>query len=152
MMKKVVCVSLTLLMVFALSTTPVFAVGAKEAGASLLLPTTGQAMNNQLGSKKTKLMAGVEVAAITTVAILGIVVGGPVIWAGLGPLIANHVWSSADAYKNAKSKTDPLIQQQMLDAQRTLELSRQRRFEREEAARSGIRERIARAGEQAARS
>lgn len=123
------------------------AVGAKEFTSSLLLPTTGQAMNGQVGSTKTKIMAGIEVAAITTTAILGGVVGGPIIWAGLGPLLANHAWSAADAYKGAQYKRDPLVQQQMYDAQRTLELSRQRRFEREEAGRSDIRDRIVNAGE-----
>jgi len=150
-MKKTLAIGLAVLMLFSVTTSPAFAVGAKEAGASLLLPTTGQAMNNQIASTKTKVMAGVEIAAITTIAILGGVVGGPVIWAGLGPLLANHLWSAADAYKGAQHKTDPAIQQQMMDAQRTLELSRQRRFEREEAARSDIRDRIRQAGELAAK-
>lgn len=120
------------------------ATGAKEFGASLLLPTTGQAMNNQLGSTKTKIMGGIEVAAITTTIVLGFIVGGPVVWCGVGPLIANHVWSAADAYVSAQNKTDPYVQQQMLSAQRTLDVSRQNRFARE----SDIREKILRAGEE----
>lgn len=147
MKSKLLAVCVVFLMVFALASPLGFAIGAKEAGASLLLPPTGQAMNNDLGSTKTKIMAGVEVAAITTVAILGGVVGGGVIWAGLGPLIANHVWSAVDAYRGAQYKQDPAIQQQILEAQRTLELSRQRRFEREQASRSDIRERIRQAGD-----
>ena len=135
-------------MIFAFSTPSVFAVGAKEAGASLLLPTTGQAMNGQIGATKTKIMAGVEVALITTVAILGGAVGGGVVWAALGPLMANHAWSAIDAYKGAQNKVDPYVQQQMTSAQRTLDLSRQRRFEREQSARLSLRERIERAGEQ----
>ena len=147
MKHKALSLMLVFLMVFAFTIPSAFAIGAKEAGASLLLPTTGQAMNNEFGTTKSKVMAGVEVAAITTVAILGGVVGGGVIWAGLGPLIANHLWSSADAYKGAQRKQDPMVQQQMLEAQRMLEVSRQRRFEREQTGRSDIRERIRQAGE-----
>ncbi len=146
-MKKMLILGVTLLTLFAVAAPPAVAVGGKEAAASFFLPTTGQAMNGQISNTKTKIMAGVEFAAITTVAILGGVVGGPVIWAGVGPLIANHLWSAADAYKGAQYKTDPAIKQQMLDAQRTLDLSRQRRFEREQAARSDIRERVRQAGE-----
>jgi len=145
---KAVCLVMALLMLCAMQ-TPAFAVGAKQAGASLLLPTTGQAMNGQLGNTKTKIMAGLEVGLITTVAILGGVVGGGVIWAALGPLIANHVWSATDAYVTAQKRNDPVIQAQMLEAQRTLELSRQRRFSREEEVRSDIRNRVLQAGEQA---
>ena len=94
-------------------------------------------------------MAGIEVASVTTLAILGGVVGGPVIWAAAGPLIANHLWSSVDAYRGAQNRIHPLVQQQMLDAQGTLEFSRQRRFEREQAVRSDIRDRILMAGETA---
>lgn len=148
MNQRIISLALAFLTAFAFSTPQVFATGAKEAGASLFVPTTGQAMNNQLGNTKTKVMAGVEVAAITTVAILGGLVGGGVVWAGLGPLIANHLWSAADAYKGAQGKQDPLVQQQMMEAQRTLELSRQRRFEREQSSRSDIRDRILQAGEQ----
>jgi len=150
MKRKVLSVALAILMLFAFQAPSVFAVGAKEAGASLLLPTTGQAMNGQLGSTKTKLMAGLEVGLITTVAILGGVVGGGVVWAGLGPLIANHIWSATDAYRNSQHKADPKYQQgQMIEAQRALEMSRQRRFDREQVARSDIRERVIRAGESA---
>ncbi len=135
--------------IFCAAMPSVYATGMKEATSSLLLPTTGQAMNNQMGSTKTKIMAGVEVASITTVALLGTLVGGGVVWAGLGPMLANHLWSATDAYKNAQYKNDPLVQQQMMDAQRTLDLSRQRRFDREESYRSDIRDRVLRAGEQA---
>jgi len=127
---------------------PAFAMGAKEASASFFLPTTGQAMNGQLGSAKTKIMGGIEVAGLTTLAILGGVVGGPVIWAGLGPIIGNHLWSAADAYHGAQNKVNPMVQQQMMEAQRTLDFSRQRRFEREQVERSNVRDRIRMAGEQ----
>jgi len=149
MKSKTMCVVVAVLMLFAMQTPAAFAVGAKEAGASLLLPTTGQAMNGQLGSPKTKIMAGLEVGLITGTAILGGVVGGPVVWATLGPLIANHIWSAADAYKSAQDRRDPMMQTQMLDAQRTLELSRQRRYEREEMAQSSLRDRVQQAGEMA---
>lgn len=123
--------------------------GIKQAASSLALPTTGQAMNGQLGTTKTKIMAGVEVAAIATVAILGVASGGGVVWAGLGPLIANHLWSATDAYKNSDQATDPLVQQQMAEAQRTIDISRQPRIDGVDTS-SNIRRRIQIAGEQAA--
>ena len=142
MNKKLLSIAIIFLMFFAFSMPSVFATGIKEGASSLLLPTTGQAMNDQLGNTKTKFMAGVEVAAVTTVAVLGTAVGGPVVWVGLGPLLANHLWSATDAYKNAKYKKDPVIQDQMTEGQRMLELSRQRRFEREQTYRSDVRSRL----------
>ena len=53
-----------------LSSPSAFAVGGKEFGASLLIPTTGQAMNGEFRATKTKIMAGIEVAAITTTVLL----------------------------------------------------------------------------------
>lgn len=124
-----------------------FAEGGKEFMSSLLLPTTGQAMNGELGAKKTKIMAGVEVAAITAITVLGIATGGGAVLFGAAPLAANHLWSATDAYRSARTKQDPMAQEDMLDAQRDLEISRQRRFEREQNYRSSIRERIQRASE-----
>ena len=149
MKSKLLSTTMAVVMLLAVQMPSAYAIGAREAGASLLLPTTGQAMNGEIGSTKTKIMAAVEIGLITTVAILGGVVGGGVIWAGLGPLIANHAWSAADAYKGAQNKQDPALQAQMLEAQRALELSRQRRFSREQTAQSDIRNRIQAAGEQA---
>ena len=125
-----------------------YAEGGKEAFSSLLLPTTGQAMNGELGANKTKIMAGVEVASITAITILGIATGGAAVLFGAAPLAANHLWSATDAYKSARRQgtADP---QDMADAQRDLDLSRQRRFEREQSYRSSIRERIQRASEMA---
>jgi hypothetical protein len=143
-MKKTLSCLLAFLMIFAFISAPAFAAGAKEFGASLLLPTTGQAMNGQIGSTKTKIMAGIEVASITTIVLLGTLVGGGVVWAGLGPLIANHAWSATDAYRSAQNNNDPYIQQQLTSAQRNLDVSRQSRFDRE----SDIRQRILKAGEQ----
>ncbi len=143
MTQKALSCFMVFLMIFAFM-TPAFAEGAKEFGASLLLPTTGQAMNGEISATKTKIMAGIEVASITTVALLGTLVGGGVVWAGLGPLIANHAWSALDAYRGAQqNKTDPYIQQQLSEAQRSLDLSRQRRFDRE----MSIREKVLKAGE-----
>ncbi len=149
MRKKHLLFTILILMSFVFSASTAYAVGAKEAGASLLVPTYGQSMNNEIYKTKTKFMAGIEVAAITATVVLGVTVGGPVVWAGLGPLIANHVWSSADAYHGAQAKKDPTIQQQMLDAQRTLELSRQRRYDRQQSYQSDLRSRIALAAQQA---
>jgi len=119
-------------MVLSTSACPIaYAHGAQPAMSSLLLPTTGQAMNGQISNTKTKIMAGVEVAAVTTVVVLGLATGGAVIWAGLGPLIANHAWSSADAYSGAQGNLDPTVELQLSEAQKTLEFSRQRRMERQ---------------------
>jgi|SRR3989338_8095517 len=142
-MKKSTALLLALAAVFSLSSRPAYAVGMKEAGASLFLPTTGQAMNGQIGNTKTKFMAVAEVGLVTTTAILGGVVGGPVVWVALGPLIANHAWSATDAYVNAQHKAQsPVVEQQVMDAQHALELSRQRRFERDETYQSSLRDRI----------
>jgi len=122
--------------------------GFKEAGSSLLVPTTGQAMNGELGSTKTKIMAGVEVASITAITVLGIAAGGGVVWFGLGPLLGNHLYSAVDAYSSSKKyKEDPDYQAQLFEAQRTIDVSRQRRFEREQTHRSDIRDRVRKAGE-----
>ena len=141
-MKKTLACLMAFFVVTALFAPSAFAAGAREFGASLLLPTTGQAMNGQLGNTKTKIMGGIEVAAITATVVLGFVVGGPVVWCGVGPLIANHAWAAADAYVNAQNKSDPYVQQQMMSAQRTLDVSRQNRFARE----SDIRQKILSAG------
>ena len=122
--------------------------GLEEGAASFLLPTTGQAMNGELGATKTKLMAGVEVASITAITVLGFATGGgAIIWWGLGPLLGNHVISAVDAYQGSKFKEDPEVQAQMIEAQRTIDLSRQRRFDREQTYRSDIRDRVRKAGE-----
>jgi len=58
------------LMIMPVVTPEAHASAAKAAGASLFLPTTGQAMNGQIGNTKTKLMAVAEVGLVTTTAIL----------------------------------------------------------------------------------
>ena len=124
-----------------------YALGVKEAASSLILPTTGQAMNGEIGTGKTKIMAGIEAAAITTAAVLGVATGGGIVWLGVAPLIANHVWSAADAYKGAKRKYYPYVQQQVIDSERSIDLSRQRRFDREQVERTSFHERLKRAQE-----
>lgn len=127
--------------------SPLYAVGTKEAAASLILPTTGQAMNGEVSTKKTKIMAGLEFGLITGTALIGGLVGGPAVWFTAGPLIANHVWSSADAYKGAKTKQREVMMTSVQDAQRNLDLSREKRYEREQQYRSDIYERVRAAGE-----
>ncbi len=151
MKNRMLAFAVIVAMMSAVQSAPAYAAGLKQGTSSLLLPTTGQAQNGQLGNTKTKIMGGVEVAAITTLAILAGVAGGGVTWFAIGPLLANHLWSGTDAYINGrKNQVEPQVQQQMFDAQRTLELSRQRRFEREQIARSEVRDRVQMAGELAA--
>lgn len=149
-MRKFLSVLIITSFVFGTQIPSAFAEGLREGSASLFLPTTGQAMNGELGSTKTKIMAGVEVASITAIAVIGIATGGAAVWFGAAPLMANHLWSATDAYKGAKNQEDPYAgDQQILEAQRTLELSRQQRYAREEASRDDIRTRIQQAGEAA---
>ena len=148
MSKKILSLAIIFTVLFSFYPHPAYAVGGKEAAASLFLPTTGQAMNGELGNTKTKIMGGVEVASIATMAVLGITTGGAAVLIGLGPLAANHLWSSMDAYKSAKNKQNFQSQDQLSDAQRSLELSREGRFQREQDRRLTIRERLERAREQ----
>jgi hypothetical protein len=149
-MRKILSAFMLAAFFFGTQTPFVFAEGLREGAASLLLPTTGQAMNGELGNTKTKIMAGVEVASVTAITVIGIATGGAAVWFGAAPLIANHLWSATDAYKGAKSQEEPYAgDQQILEAQRTLELSRQQRYARQEAGRYDIRTRIQQAGEAA---
>ena len=152
MKNKMICAILSML-IFATANTQMGYAALKEGASSLLLPTTGQAMNGELGNTKTKIMAGVEVASVATIAVLGVATGGGIVWVGLAPLIGNHLWSSTDAYKSAKNKkaetADQAAQDQIYDAQRTVDLSRQRRYEREQTYRSNLRERLMQAKQEA---
>lgn len=125
--------------------------GFREAGASLLLPTTGQALNGEIRSRKTKIMGAIEVASVTTAIVLGTTVSGGLAWIGLAPMIANRAWSATDAYvvarKNPQGQEQPVVQAQVDDAQRTLEYSRQRRFDREQTERADLRDRMRQAAE-----
>ena len=147
MKSKVLSVVLMAIIALTIYTPGAYAMGGRAAGASLLLPTTGQAMNGEVATTKTKVMAGVEIAAITTVAILGGFVGGGVVWAGLGPLIANHIWSATDAYQEAQNGRTPMMQSPMSQAQQTLDYSRQRRYDRAEDMRGDLRQRMQQAAE-----
>ncbi len=149
MKNKFLSALLVVMTVVSFQSQPAFAQGFREAGASLLLPTTGQALNGEIRSTKTKIMGAIEVASLTTAIVLGTTVGGGVVWAGLAPMLANRVWSSADAYRGAKRKAQeqPMVQAQVDEAQRTLEYSRQRRFDREQAQRSDLRDRMKQAAE-----
>jgi hypothetical protein len=83
----------------------------KAAGKSLLIPGWGQYQNGEFETEKGRIkvgvMAAVEVAAIVTTAVVGGVVGYPLIWIGIGLFIGNHVWSALDAFINAKE--DPSV-------------------------------------------
>ncbi len=155
-MKKQVSFLIFILMALTSISLPAQAEGLKQGTASFILPTTGQAMNGEFNDGKTKLMATMEVAAITTTVILASVVGGPVVWAGIGPLIANHTWSGYDAYKSAKEKNDPYAynaysDQPVYDARRDLDLARQQRYDYSNNQNLSLRERMRLAAEQAER-
>jgi hypothetical protein len=92
-------------------------------------------------------LAGIEFDSITTIIFFGTFVGGGVVWAGLGPLMANHLWSAADAYQGAQVKEDPVVQQQLAEAKKTLELSRQSRLDHAQEYHSDLRSRIMQAGQ-----
>jgi hypothetical protein len=80
----------------------------KAAGKSLLIPGWGQYQNGEFDTQKGKIkvsvMAAIEVAAIVTTGVVGGICGAPQIWIGIGLFIANHVWSSIDAFVNAKEE------------------------------------------------
>jgi len=123
---------IAMVMALCLMATPVFAGhGISHGAASFILPTTGQAMNGQLGNAKTKIMGGLEAALVTTTAILGGAVGGAIIWVALGPLIANHIWSAVDAYYHATPEMTAQVEQ-LEDAQRILRESQRRNRARQE--------------------
>ncbi len=82
--------------------------GMKQAAKSLLIPGWGQydngEFNTESGKVKVGVMAAIEVAAIVTTAVVGGVCGAPLVWIGVGLFIANHVWSSMDAFMNSKKE------------------------------------------------
>lgn len=156
-MKKMVSYLLLAVLIMISAQPSAQAEGLKQGAASFILPTTGQYMNGEFSQGKTKLMATMEVAAITATVILAATVGGPVVWAGVGPLIANHAWSGYDAYQTAKDKNqDPYASssyynndQQVYDARRDLDLSRQQRYDYANNQSLSLRERMRLAAEQA---
>ncbi len=154
-MKKTASFIIAVLTLLSVVQASAHAEGAKQGAASFILPTTGQYMNGEFNEGKTKLMAGMEVAAITATVILATVVGGPIVWAGIGPLIANHTWSGYDAYKTAKEKNEnPYANYaadggQVYDARRDLDLARQQRYDYANNQNLSLRERMRIAAEQA---
>jgi hypothetical protein len=73
-----------------------------RGAASLALPGWGQYLNNEMDTKSGKIKTGamivLEIGGIVTTILLGVLVGYPVIWVGIGILIFNHIWSASDAY------------------------------------------------------
>jgi hypothetical protein len=82
-----------------------------RGAASLVLPGWGQYLNGEMETKSGKIKTGamiiLEIGGIVTTILVGILVGVPAVWAGIGILIFNHVWSAADAY--AKAPTGPEV-------------------------------------------
>lgn len=123
----------------------------KEGAASLFLPTTGQAMNGQLGDGKTKVMGTVEAASIITTAILGVSTGGATVLVGAVPMAINHIWSSMDAYKSARQReveNAMMGQAPSYGAQSHIQMA-QSAYAPEAGRGYDVRERIRRAGETA---
>lgn len=73
-----------------------------HGAASLVVPGLGQYLNDEMGTRsgkiKTGMMVILEIGGIVTTILLGTLVGAPVVWAGVGILVFNHLWSAADAY------------------------------------------------------
>ncbi|MSR77932.1 MAG: hypothetical protein EXS63_06895 [Candidatus Omnitrophica bacterium] len=80
--------------------------GLEEGASSLIVPGWGQYINGEFqtdsGRLKSGTMIAVEIAAIITVSVVGGVAGYPLVWIGIGLLLANHIWSSLDAYLHAE--------------------------------------------------
>ncbi|MBI4971583.1 MAG: hypothetical protein HZC17_07080 [Candidatus Omnitrophica bacterium] len=77
------------------------------AGASsLVLPPVGQIENKEGTKPKSFIMGAVEACGITALVLTATLVGGPIVWVGIGPLMANHIWSGTEAYATAKRKSE----------------------------------------------
>ena len=76
-----------------------------RGAASLVLPGWGQYLNGEMETKGGKIKTGamivLEIGGIVTTILLGVLVGYPVIWVGIGILMFNHIWSATDAYAKA---------------------------------------------------
>ncbi len=109
-MKKVAIFLILPLMLLGMAAPSAFAAdeAMKAAGKSLLIPGWGQYQNGEFETEKGRIkvgvMAAIEVAAIITTAVVGGVVGYPQVWIGIGLFIGNHIWSSLDAFVNAKEE------------------------------------------------
>lgn len=127
-----------------LAVQPAYADGLKEGAASLLVPTLGQAMNGELCTGKARVMGGFEVSALTITAVLGLTTGGAAMLFGAVPLALNHLWSSMDAFRVARNRSEvrSIAYQYIGEQQRAMELARQQQFANEENNRSDFRERM----------
>lgn len=108
MFQKVVAVLLLLLLALGpIGNAYADAKPLKNGGASLLVPGVGQYLNDEQSTKAGKVKMGamilIEIGGIVTTAVLGGTVGSPIVWVGVGILIANHIWSATDAYMKADS-------------------------------------------------
>lgn len=108
MIKKSIAVLALAVLVITSSGATAYAEGNESlthGAASLLVPGWGQYINGELDTKSGKIKTGamilIEVGAIVTTAVVGGVVGYPVIWVGIGLFIFNHVWSATDAFMSA---------------------------------------------------
>lgn len=101
-MKKFICILLCSALLFSGCATDL-----SSAGKSALIPGWGQRANHESKAKQVT-MAVVEVAGITTTAVVGGIIGWPLVMVGVGVLIANHVWSATDAYVHADKKESAL--------------------------------------------
>ncbi|HNV85879.1 MAG TPA: hypothetical protein PKL97_02790 [Candidatus Omnitrophota bacterium] len=102
-------VSLCLIVVFLFATSGMARAEGEESltrgAASLIIPGLGQYLNGELNNDTGKLKTGamilIEIGGIVTTAVVGGVAGYPQVWAGIGILIFNHIWSGTDAYLKA---------------------------------------------------
>lgn len=122
-MKQVFSALTALFLILSSSHSNAYAIGTREAGASLILPTTGQAMNGELGQAKSKIMAGLEFGLVTTAVLLGVSTGGGIVLWAATPLVGNHVWSSYDAYKGAQRKRERENQMKLMGQEPSLEIA-----------------------------
>ena len=107
MFKKIISMTVVLAVFMAVSGVAYAAENNSDksltrGAASLVLPGWGQYLNNEMDTKNGKLKTGamivLEIGGIVTTILLGVLVGYPVIWVGIGILMFNHIWSASDAY------------------------------------------------------
>lgn len=110
MLKKMISVTVAVAMFMAVSGVAYAEEKSEDksltrGAASLVLPGWGQYLNNEMETKSGKIKTGamivLEIGGIVTTILLGVLVGYPVIWVGIGILMFNHIWSASDAYMKA---------------------------------------------------
>lgn len=113
MFKKIISMTVVVAVLMAVSGAAAYA--SEENGdksltrgaASLVLPGWGQYLNGEMETKGGKIKTGtmivIEIGGIVTTILLGVLVGYPVIWVGIGILAFNHLWSATDAFVKAPS-------------------------------------------------